>query len=599
MDQTPPRWDLSGLYSSLADPQLQADIASTTGKLEDLQAFYDTQMKPLKDASPDELASVLAASVEKMNAILLHRSKIYVYLSAVIATDSFNAEAQKMFSAFQMATIPLMRLEVILRKWLGDLGPALPSALEIPGVAREHAFYLLEEAEQSRYLMSEGEEALAAELNLSSGELWDNLQGTLTSQKSVEFELDGETQSMPMPALINLRSHPEPDVRERAYKLEMQVWEEMKEPLAACLNGIKGQVNTLNARRGRSDCVHQALDQARIDRETLDAMQAAIYDALPMFRRYFQAKAKKLGMEKLPWWSLFAPVGKTDSAYTYSEARAMILENLATFDPELAGLAQQAFDENWIDAEQRSGKRGGAFCMPVAALKESRVMANFDGSIDQVMTLAHELGHAFHNYCAYQAGKTPLQTNTPMTLAETASIMNETIMFHALLAKASTPQEELALLEAKIQGDAQTTVDILSRFIFEKELFERREKGILSADEISEIMLDAQRQTYGDGLDTEVLNKFAWTWKPHYYSTQLSFYNFPYTFGGLFGTGLYAIYEQRGNAFFKDYKQLLANTGEASAADLAARFGIDIRSKAFWEQSLAETGKLIERYAAL
>lgn len=288
-----------------------------------------------------------------------------------------------------------------------------------------------------------------------------------------------------------------------------------------------------------------------------------------------------------------------EKEYTFDEARELILEHFGSFSPELAEFASGAFEHHWIDAEQRPGKRGGAFCMGVDAVRESRIMSNFDGSFDQVMTLAHELGHGFHNYCAYQAQKTPMQTATPMTLAETASIMCETIVFNAILKTVTDPIEERSILETTISSDAQTAVDIYSRFIFEKSVFEKRSQSKLSADEISELMLDAQRRTYGDGLDQNVLNKFAWSWKPHYYSTQLSFYNYPYAFGSLFAKGLYKVYRERGEAFVQDYKSLLSTTGEAQAADLAARFGIDIRSKAFWAGSLAQIGEQIERYIAI
>jgi len=258
----------------------------------------------------------------------------------------------------------------------------------------------------------------------------------------------------------------------------------LKEPLAACLNGVKGEVVTLDRKRGREDCLHSSLVKARIDRGTLEAMLAAIDDALPMFRRYFQAKARILGFEKLPWWSLFAPIGEVNKEYSFDEARELILEHFGSFSPELAEFARGAFEKHWIDAEQRPGKRGGAFCMGVDAVQESRIMSNFDGSFDQVITLAHELGHGFHNYCAYKAGKTPMQTNTPMTLAETASIMSETIVFNALLKTVSDPHEGRAILETTISSDAQTIVDIYSRFIFEKAVFERRKESTISADEI-------------------------------------------------------------------------------------------------------------------
>ena len=598
---TPTRWDLSNIYTGLDDPQLVEDINYIKTIAAELTAIYETKLEPAlsSDISDEALSQLLNQVVDTRNTVSLVGNKIGAFLGATLSVDSFNKTAEQLYSKVQIEMLPLGNLSNRISAWLGKLGDRLPKALQYPGSAHEHSFALLEEAEQSRYMMSEAEEELANELSLSASSAWDNLQGVLTSQKSVEFELDGKMQTLPLPALINLRSHPDADTRERAYKLEMQVFEEMKEPLAACMNGIKGEVNVLNRRRGRQDALHSALDMARIDRETLDAMMGAMQDSLPMFRDYFRAKAKKLGHDKLPWWSLFAPVGSANKNYSFSEAKELILENFAKFSPELAELAQTAFESNWIDAEQRAGKRGGAFCMGIPVVKESRIMSNFDGSFDQVMTLAHELGHAFHNYCIYQAGKTPFQSRTPMTLAETASIMCETIVLTALLKNPSSPEEELMLLETAIASDAQTIVDIMSRYLFEMEVFIRREKGTIPADDISEIMLQAQRDTYGDGIDPEVMNKYAWTWKPHYYSAHLSFYNFPYAFGTLFGKGLYAIYLEKGDAFLEDYKALLSSTGEANAADLAARFGINIRDKAFWKSSLDTLKPMIERYIAL
>jgi oligoendopeptidase F len=273
------------------------------------------------------------------------------------------------------------------------------------------------------------------------------------------------------------------------------------------------------------------------------------------------------------------------------------LEQFGTFSDDLHGLAKRAFDNQWIDAEMREGKSGGAFCMEVPGVDESRILSNFDGSLDQISTLAHELGHAYHNECL--VGKTYLQAITPMTLAETASIMCETIVSEASLKLAKSKAEELAILEQSIQGSAQVVVDITSRFIFEKEVFERRANAELSADDFCAIMEDAQKRTYGEGLDPQYLHKYMWTWKPHYYFAGFSFYNYPYAFGLLFGTGLYAIYQQRGKDFVKDYRHLLASTGLGDAATLAARFNINIREKKFWEDSLKVIGKRVDRYTNL
>ena len=446
--------------------------------------------------------------------------------------------------------------------------------------------------------MSDPEESLAAELSLSGIRAWNKLQGTITSQLKADLELDGEVESLPLPALQNVRRYNlDESVRRRAFDAEIEILESMREPLAACMNGVKGYDNVLNRRRGREDALHPAIDQSRIDRATLEAMMSAMQASFPTFRQYLKAKANRFGVQALPWWDLFAPVGQNNRNFSWAQAKEFIVDNFGIFSDELASYAQRAFDRNWIDAEPRDGKRGGAFCMRIAGVKEARILCNFDGSLDQVSTIAHELGHGYHIEC--QKNKTFLQFITPMTLAETASIFCETIIQDAALEHASSPDEELAILETTLVGDTQVIVDITSRFIFEKEVFERREEAELSADDFCEIMTRAQIATYGEGLDENHLHPYMWAWKPHYYRADISFYNYPYAFGLLFSTGLYAIYKQRGADFIPDMVDLLASTGLADAADLAARFDIDIRAPKFWVDSLKVIGKRIDRYLGL
>jgi oligoendopeptidase F len=595
-----PRWDLTNVYPSLESEEFKAAVEDYKKQVAALEKYFAQKVSQSGIKAPvKDLASLIGKMIDRMNAIQTLSATIVPFIYSYVSTDSRDKLAMKTLSEFEQASLPMSKLTVRFKSWLGGITPKLDKAIKANKSAAAHAFMLKETAEQSKYLMSDKEEGLAAEMSLSGGNAFEKLQGTVTSQLSVEFELDGKVEKMPMPALINLRSHPDESVRRRAYEAENKAWEGVKETLAACLNGVKGEANTLNKRRGRKDAIHSALEAARIDRKTLDAMLEAMQASFPMFRRYFKAKAKILGKEKLAWWDICAPVGKTDKVYSFEEARDFVLQYFGKFSPELRAFAKRAFDNRWIDAEMRDGKRGGAFCMEVQGVKESRILSNFDGSFDGVSTLAHELGHGFHNECAYQANKTVLQQLTPMTLAETASIMCETIVTEAVLAQTKDPQEILATLETQIQGAGQVVVDIYSRYLFEKEVFERREKSELSADDFCEIMEHAQKATYGDGLDERYLQKFMWTWKPHYYSTGLSFYNFPYAFGLLFGTGLYAIYQQRGMAFVNDYKNLLASTGEDTAARLAKRFGMDIRGRKFWEDSLAIIGKRIVRYCSL
>lgn len=599
-DQNPPRWDLTNVYPALSSKEYAADLKKLTDLIADLDAYLVGPVSKVTVASPAaELAKTAAGIIERTNEILLIAGTMRAYIESFVSTDSYNKEAMAKQSEFDQIAIGIDKLDVKVRAWVGSVADKLESFIDLDPITKAHPYYLREAARASRYLMSEKEEMLAAELTLSGSTAWTKLQGTVVSQYSVPFELDGQIRKLPMPALINLRSHPDGEVRRKAYEAENQAWNVLKEPLAAAMNGIKGEVNTLNRHRGRKDAVDSAIDQSHIDRETLEAMLSAMHDSFPMFRKYFKSKANRLGKESLPWYDLYAPVGKSTTSYSFEEAKNFVLDHFGEFSPRLRAFAQHAFDNHWIDAEQRDGKRGGAFCMEVPKVGESRIMSNFDGSLDQVSTLAHELGHGFHNDCAVKAKKTEIQKFTPMTLAETASIMCETIVSHASLKQAKDDQERLAILEAKLLGDSQVIVDIYSRYLFEKEVFERREKAELSAEELCDIMEEAQKATFGDGLDARYLQKWMWTWKPHYYSAQLSFYNFPYAFGLLFGTGLYAIYQQRGDQFVEDYVQLLASTGEAPAADLAARFGIDIRTKKFWQDSLAIIGKQVDEYVAI
>jgi pepF/M3 family oligoendopeptidase len=601
--ETLPHWDLSNIYPGLDSEELTQSSHRLESQIQELDRYLShhqiAQGGPVPE-DPATLAGVIGGYLDRMNAMHRLGDTLRYYVYAFVTTDSYNTTARRTMSELETLFICLERQEVLFRGWIGTIAEqpdALEAALAEKGSASDHAFHLHETAEQSQYMMSVAEETLASELALSGARAWEKLQGVVISQLKVPLEQDGQVETLPITVVQTMRTRPEEAIRRRAYEAELAGWESVREPLAACLNGIKGAVNTLDKRRGRSDALHAALDQARIERETLEAMLGAMRDSFPAFRRYWQTKAHLLGKESLPWWDLFAPVGRVDRRYTYAEAREMILEQLGTFSDRIVTFTRRAFDGNWIDAEPRDGKEGGAFCMRLPAVDESRILCNFDGSLDEVLTLAHELGHAYHNEC--QVGKAPLQRRTPMTLAETASIFNETLVTDAILAQAAHEDEELAILETFLIGASQVVVDIHSRYLFETEVFERRAKAELSADDFCAIMLRAQKETYGTGLDPAYLNPYMWAWKSHYYSPNRSFYNFPYAFCLLFSLGLYSIYREQGEAFAPRYDELLRSTGEGRASDLASRFGVDIRQRTFWEESLNVIETRIERYRSL
>ena len=591
---TLPHWDLTEVFPSLQSPEFEQGFQDVVDDIAALAALFEEYGigGEAKATSMPETVAAFDAVTARMNAVLAAVHTLNAYIQSFVATNSRDDRAQARASELQRHAVRLAQLSTRYTAWIGGLDvDALLAASE---TARAHEFMVRRAQEQARHLMAPGEEALAAELAVSGSTAWSKLHGNLTSQIMVSVDGPDGARTLPMPAVRNLAFDPDREVRRRAYEAELAAWERAALPLAAALNSIKGEVNTTSARRHWESALDASLFNNHIDRETLDAMLTAARESFPAFRRYLQAKARALGQPALAWYDLFAPVGASQRVWEFDQAAAFIVEQFGTYSPKMSDFAARAFRQHWIDAEPRPGKRDGAFCMYLWR-DESRIMANFKPAFPGMSTLAHELGHGYHNLNLF--GRTPLQRATPMTLAETASIFCETIIRQAGM-RGAAPAEQLAILEASLQGDCQVVVDITSRFLFEQAVFDGRKARELSVDELNAAMLDAQRQTYGDGLDPALLHPYMWAVKSHYYSTR-SFYNYPYMFGLLFGLGLYARYQQDPDGFKTGYDALLSSTGLADAATLAARFGIDIRTPDFWRASLAIIAEDIDQFVRL
>ena len=590
-----PHWDMQVVYPALESPEFEHDFQQLLNEISALAELFERHAVGQHDATVLDDTTIMAfeAVTNAMNTMIDHARVIQAYIYSFVATNSRDNNAQARMSTFQQEGVRLSQLSTRFVAWIGSLD--IETLIERSPVAAEHAFMLRRAHQQARHLMSPAEEALTAELNLNGAIAWGQLHSNLTSQLSVTLELDGEARRMPMSAIRNLASSSDRTIRRQAYQAELAAWEQAALPLAAALNSIKGQVGILARRRGWDSPLDAALFENNIDRATLDAMLTAARESFPDFRRYLHAKARLLGVERLAWYDLFAPVGGGDRSWEYAEAGEFIVAQFGKYSLRLSEFAARAFNEGWIDAEPRSGKVDGAFCMRLRR-DESRILANFTPSVKSVLTLAHELGHAYHNLNLAQ--QTILNQDTPMTLAETASIFCETIVRRAALLEAP-PAEQLEILEASLVGATQVVVDITSRFLFEQQVFDGRQRRALSIDELNNAMLTAQQATYGDALDPAELHPYMWAAKGHYYSGGRSFYNYPYMFGLLFGLGLYAIYLREPESFHARYDKLLSSTGLANAATLAAQMGIDIRTPDFWRASLAIIREDIDRFVEL
>ncbi|MDQ1532555.1 MAG: hypothetical protein QOF28_316, partial [Actinomycetota bacterium] len=564
----PPRWDLDPIFAGLDDRAFTDALEGAYAGIDRLSALYDelgireTDPRTPTDADVAGLEAVLDATNELQGEL----RRLTAYLYALTTTDSRDDRAAARQVELQTRAAPLTPLAKRLGAWLAALG--VDDLVARSFTAAEHGFTLQTAADGAALQMGEQEESLASELAPSSTLAWQRLHGDVSSQLMVDVRAaDGSIERVPMAFARGLANDADPERRRNAYEGELAAWATAAVPLAAAINGAKGALGVLNRRRGFDSDLEPALRANNVDRPTLDAMTEAVVASLPDFRRYLQAKARLLGHDgRLPWWDVFAPVGRASST-SWTGATERVNDAFTSFSPDLAALATRAFEERWVDAEIRDGKRGGAYCVGVD-VDISRVMMNFDGSFNSVSTLAHELGHAFHNVAL--ANRTALQRRLPMALAETASIFCETLLFERAAEQVRDDGERLALLDNHLLGATQVVVDIHSRFLFETELCRQRRRTSLSVDDLNATMLDAQEAAYGDGLHPEYRHPYMWAVKPHYFTP---FYNWPYTFGLLFGIGLYARYVDDPERFRAGYDDLLSAVGMADAVTLAARFG--------------------------
>lgn len=584
-------WSLKELYESFECNEYQSDLK----KIDELIVEFTTWSETLdqKDLSDEQKMIDFVRYMEVISTLL---TKTSAFASLTNATDANNETSLAMLNKLTVASSQLTQPSVRFQKFLKEC-VEFDLILTQSETLAPYRFFLSQIKVRADKMLSEKEEVLIAKMSMTGSTAWSNLQNKLSSNLLVDIELDGELKSLPLPAVRNLAYHKDADVRRRGYEAEMTAYRKIEESSAAALNGIKGEVNTLVQIRGYENALEETLEKSRMNAEILDAMFTAIKEVLPEFRKYYRRKGELLGHTKgLPFYDMFAPVKEVKLEMEYEEAMKFIIEQFKTFSSRLSDFTQYAYDHQWLDVVPRSGKRGGAFCSNLHAIRESRILSNYNGSFSNLTTLAHELGHAYHGYNLID--ESILNSRYPMPIAETASIFCETIVVNAAMKKVSD-EEKMAILEASISDAGQVIVDIYSRFVFESALFDKRKDTVLSVNDLKQLMIMTQKEAYGDGLDNDVLHPYMWINKPHYYSAGLNFYNFPYAFGLLFAKGLYAQYLVEGESFVKKYDDLLNATGKELIADVAKRVNIDVTKPDFFRQSLDLIVKDIHQFIQL
>ena len=571
-------WSLKEIYPSFESEEFQRDFERFSNFRE---VFNGLTLE-------DNLESIKAA-IAALEEFSVLSSRLGNYINLTLTANTTDETANKYRTLFGNAYAALNSAYTKVYKFIGSVETDIRADENL----KDYEFYFAEAKQQYKHLLSDELEDVIAKFSISGGDGWEQLFEAMTS--GVEGEFKGE--KVTLSEIRNMAYDADAAVRKEAYETELKMYDTIKEPIAFALNNIKQQVLTETSLRGFESPLAQTLEASRMSRQTLDALLEAIREYLPQFRAYLKHKASLLGHENgLPFYDLFAPIGESSRRFTIEESKEFLLENFKGFSEDLAEMTKEAYENNYIDFLPRKGKVGGAFCSNLPFIKQSRILTNFSGSLSDVVTIAHELGHAYHGL--HIENHRVLNQEYSMPVAETASTFNENIVMNTVISEASDA-EKVALLESQLQDTTQIIVDIYSRYLFESAVFENRKKSFMFSKDLEQLMLDAQKEAYGDGLDPDAMHPYMWACKPHYYSSGLSFYNFPYAFGGLFSKGLYAIYQEQPEGFVEKYQELLRATTVTSAEDTAKVLGVDVEDSAFWKKALAQVADNIEQFIAL
>ena len=566
MSEANKRWDLSPVYPSVDSKEFKDDLK----KLSDLLARFRTSLADKNTA--------LEALIKMRNEVsdLFETLNSYAYCN--VSVNTTDKAAVNALNKVEELSVDMAVCDTMFNSFVAMHKDQVDAFCK---KNPEYGFVLGEIEKEASHQMSTEMESLAADLMRSGSDSFERLQETISSSACADFEGERKT----VIELRALATSPDRETRRKAYEAELKVWKEHEIAFCYALNSIKGTSLSLEKRRNWESPIERSISTARISHKTLDALISTLEKNLPMFRSYLKTKAKLLGIKKCAFFDLYAPVGKAEMSYTFDQARDFVIRQYGAFNPDMGSFAKNAFDNRWIDVFPRSGKTGGAYDIYLPKIRESRVFANFDGTYDGVSTFAHELGHAWHDHIV--STKPALLRTYPMTLAETASIFSEFIAFRGAVSEADDVHK-VGIIEQFVQGACAVCVDILCRFYFEREVFEKRREGDLMPDEMCQIMIDCQKKTYGDGLDEAFLHPYMWAVKGHYYSTDFSFYNYPYAFGQLFGLGLYnrSTKEKSDRPFYEKYNELLSLTGQLPAEEVAKTAGIDITDSSFWQEGM-------------
>ncbi len=597
-------WDNSNIYKNFSDPQIARDIETIEERTKTLQsksALYNNLVTQLENGITNELYNEMELT-KQLTRLYLDTDVIFYslayYASMANSVNALDYEAKAQLDKVSMLSNEFMKaikpLQLCVQRSPADFFMAFLDDSR----TKELTFKLTQSRKQLDHLLSVNEEVLLTGFSLDGLNAWGKLYNDISG--SMKVNIDGKM--MGLATAKNLASNPDRAVREKAYRAINESWKQNEISACAILNSINGWRNENFKVRSTKKELHY-LDQtclaANITRDTLQALMDTTYDKRDVGQESLRLMAKTLKLDQLGPWDVMAPMPSTTSAsskISYPEAIEIIKKAFAEVHPSMSDFAQMMMDKKWIDCADSENRAQGAYCSGFPSVREPRVFMTYDGSMGNVITLAHEIGHAYHSWVMRDI---PLnETYYPMTLAETASIFAETLVRDYLLKTSGSNEEKKMILWQELESAQSLMINIPSRFEFEKRFVELRKTKNVTVPETKELMVASQKYWYEDTLSEQ--DEMFWASKLHFSMAGRSFYNYPYLFGYLFSLGIYAKKDSLGSDFHSRYVNLLRDTGRMSAEDLVLKhFNEDITKKDFWLKSIRIVENSVQKFKNL
>lgn len=577
-------WALDDLFEGGSD---SAELAKT---IQTIESELDHIRSKIQDVHDDSQA--WADLVRSYEAALAQLQDVAAYVSCLTAQDVRDQQAIVLQSTVGRLRARANSISTLLDDQLRQLDDEQFAQLIQHVDLQSAVFYLTEQRKQALDRMPTQMELLANDLAVDGYHSFQTLYNTIVSRISISF--DGEQLSVGQAE--NRFAHPDRSRRQNLFKVWEEAWSDVADLAAHTLNHLAGFRLNVYAHRHWDDVLKEPLQNNRIQRDTIEAMWSAAAKHKDMLTKYLHRKAKLLGVPQLAWYDMDAPIGKSETNLSYEDAAAFIVKQFGTFSSRMADFAERAIRNRWVEAEDRPFKRAGGFCTSFPVRKQSRIFMTFSGTPRGQATLAHELGHAYHAHVLSDLRL--FNTVYPMNLAETASTFSEFIVSSAAIEQAEHNKERIALLADRLDDAVAYLMNIHARFLFEQSFYKRRAKQQVAADELNDMMEQAQKKAYNDALTD--YHPLFWASKLHFYITRQPFYNFPYTFGYLFSAALYGRAQSEGPQFEEQYTALLRDTGRMRVEDLARKhLGVDITKEQFWEDGLRIVENDVQQFLSL